>query len=154
MVFLVPRLPLAQPINSVATNHIQRRMPDRLYEKRGLVKPSHFVYALIIMSKIAVIETGGKQYVVRENDVLSVEKLGDDMKPSAKIVFDKVLLVDDGKATRVGAPHVSGAKVTGEIVEEGRAKKVNVIRFRSKSRYFKKRGHRQPYSKIRITGIS
>jgi large subunit ribosomal protein L21 len=106
------------------------------------------------MSKIAIIETGGKQYVVKEDDVLSVEKIGGEKKPGSKLTFDKVLLVDDGKAAKVGTPHVSGVKVEAELIEDGLGKKISVIRFKAKSRYFKKKGHRQPYTKVKITKIS
>lgn len=103
------------------------------------------------MAKIAIIETGGKQYLVEKDSVLTVEKLvgGKD----GKVVFDKVLLTDDGKDTKIGAPYVSGAKVTGEIISEGRQKKVIVIRYRQKSRYFKKKGHRQPFTKVKISAL-
>lgn len=101
----------------------------------------------------AVIATGGKQYVVHEGDFLNVEKIAGDHKEGAKIEFSEVLLVDDGKSTKVGEPTVSGAKVVAEFVEEGRDKKVEVIRFRSKSRYFKNRGHRQPYTRVKVTKI-
>lgn len=103
------------------------------------------------MAKIAIIEAGGKQYVVTQDSVLNVEKIPG--QKGGKITFDKVLLTDDGKETKVGAPYVSGAKVSAELIEEGRAKKVTVIRYRQKSRYFKKKGHRQPYTKIRITAL-
>jgi len=103
------------------------------------------------MAKIAVIETGGKQYVVADGDVVTIEKVP--AEKGGKVTFDKVLLVDDGKAVTVGAPHVSGAKVTGELVSEGRAKKVTVIRYRQKSRYFKKKGHRQAFAKVKITAL-
>ncbi|KKW44820.1 MAG: 50S ribosomal protein L21 [Parcubacteria group bacterium GW2011_GWA2_56_21] len=105
------------------------------------------------MAKIAIIETGGKQYVVTQDSVLDIEKLEGVTGEGAKITFDKVLLTDDGKETTVGAPYVKGAKVSAELVEEGRDKKVTVIRYRQKSRYFKKRGHRQPYAKVRITAL-
>jgi large subunit ribosomal protein L21 len=100
--------------------------------------------------KIAVIETGGKQYLVSEGSVLEIEKIE---SKGGKVVFDKVLLVDDGAKTSVGAPHVSGAKVSAEILEDGRADKVTVIHYRPKSRYFKKRGHRQPFTKVKITAL-
>lgn len=100
--------------------------------------------------KTAIIETGGKQYLVTENLVLNVEKIKGTDTPGAKITFDNVLLVDDGSVTKVGMPYVAGAHVTAELVEEGRAKKVTVIRYRQKSRYAKKKGHRQPYAKVRI----
>ena len=105
------------------------------------------------MAKIAIIETGGKQYVVTKDSVLHVEKLEGVSEKGAKITFDRVLLTDDGSETKVGSPYVSGAKVSAELVEEGRGDKVTVIRYRQKSRYFKKKGHRQPYAKVRITSL-
>ena len=103
------------------------------------------------MGKIAIIQTGGKQYVVENGTVLNVEKLP--VQKDNKVVFDKVLLVDDGSKVEVGSPHIAGAKVSAELVSEGRAKKVTVIRYRQKSRYYKKKGHRQPYAKVRITAL-
>ncbi len=105
------------------------------------------------MAKIAIIETGGKQYVVTQDSVLDIEKISG-TKVGDKITFDKVLLTDDGKETVVGAPYVSGAKVSAELMQEGREAKVTVIRYRQKSRYFKKGGHRQPFAKVRITALS
>jgi large subunit ribosomal protein L21 len=103
------------------------------------------------MAKIAIIETGGKQYVVTNDSVLTIEKL--EANVGDKVTFDKVLLVDDGAKANVGNPYVSGAKVTGELLAEGRDAKVTVIHYRQKSRYFKKRGHRQPFSKVKITAL-
>ena len=105
------------------------------------------------MAKIAIIETGGKQYVVAKDSVLRVEKLEGVSEKGAKVTFDKVLLTDDGSDTKVGAPYLDGAKVSAELVEQGRADKVTVIRYRQKSRYFKKKGHRQPFAKVRITAL-
>ncbi|MDO8521893.1 MAG: 50S ribosomal protein L21 [bacterium] len=102
------------------------------------------------MAKIAIIETGGKQYLVTQDTVLNVEKLPATV---GKISFDKVLLIDDGKETKIGAPYISGAVVSAEHVAEGRNKTVTVIKYRQKSRYFKKRGHRQPFTKVRITAL-
>lgn len=103
------------------------------------------------MSKTAVIKTGGKQYIVREDDVLSIEKL--DQAEGDKISFDEVLLVDDGTTATVGAPFVSGASVSAEVIEQGRAKKLLVSRYRQKSRSLVRNGHRQPFTKVKITGI-
>ena len=105
--------------------------------------------------EFAVIETGGKQYVVSVGDILTIEKLvndkGEEYKEGATVVFDKVLLVDNGKdATTIGTPYIDGAKVTAKFEEAGKGKKIHVIRFKSKSRYFKKYGHRQPYNKVKI----
>ncbi len=106
------------------------------------------------MAKIAIIETGGKQYVVTQDSVIDVELVKGAEKAGDKITFDKVLLTDDGSAAVVGAPYISGAKVSAELVENARAPKVTVIRYRQKSRYAKKRGHRQPFAKVRITALA
>jgi len=97
----------------------------------------------------AVIMTGGKQYQVFAGEYLKVEKISDNLK----IFFDKVLLTDDGSKTVVGSPTISGAKVSAEVMEVGRADKVTVIKYKQKSRYFKKRGHRQPYTKVMILEV-
>lgn len=108
-------------------------------------------YTSATMSKTAVIMTGGKQYIVRENDVLSIEKLTKD--EGEKVSFDEVLLVDDGSKATVGTPFISGASVSAEVVENGLGKKKLVSRYRAKSRSLVRRGHRQPFTKIKITGI-
>ncbi|MBI5645239.1 50S ribosomal protein L21 [Candidatus Kaiserbacteria bacterium] len=105
------------------------------------------------MAKIAIIETGGKQYVVMQDSVLDVEILKSVQKAGDKITFDKVLLTDDGKETMVGSPYIEGAEVAAELVKNARAPKVTVLRYRQKSRYYKKKGHRQPFSKVRITAL-
>lgn len=106
------------------------------------------------MADIAIIETGGKQYIVENGMVLRVEKISGSHKTGDTLSFDKVLLVDDGSATKIGSPYLEGTKVSAKLLEEGRADKVTVIRYRQKSRHFVKRGHRQPYAKIRITSLS
>ena len=98
----------------------------------------------------AVIKTGGKQYKVAEGDVLRVEKL--EFK-DGNVVFDEVLLVVNGEV-KVGQPIVSGAKVTAKVLEEGKGEKKMVFRYKSKTRQHKKKGHRQPYTKIQITKIT
>ena len=102
----------------------------------------------------AVIFTGGKQYKVAVGDSLKIEKIIGEHKVGDKLVFDKVLLLDNAGETAVGAPHVAGAKVEGEIVEIGRNKTVNVVHYKQKSKYFKKYGHRQPYFKVSITKVA
>lgn len=105
------------------------------------------------MKEFAVIKTGGKQYRVSAGDVLNIEKLQGDFKDGDKITFDEVLLVDNGKDTTIGTPVIKGAKVEATLKESGRAKKITVIKFKSKSRYFNKRGHRQPFFKVQIDAI-
>jgi|SRR3989338_9326964 len=103
------------------------------------------------MSIFAVIKTGGKQYKVAEGDVLEVEKLEHD---GVQVVFEEVLLVGDSKDAKVGKPLVSGAKVEARVIEDGKAKKKMVFRYKAKTRRRKKKGHRQPYTKIQITKIT
>ena len=99
----------------------------------------------------AVVATGGKQYKVQEGDVLSIEKLE---TKEGEVVFDDVLLVANDKDVKVGKPNVSGAKVQAKVLEEGKGKKKMVFRYHSKTRYRKKKGHRQPYTKVQITKIT
>ncbi len=100
----------------------------------------------------AVIANGGKQYLVKVGDVLTLEKM--EGNAGDVVTFDQVLLVDDGATTKLGAPTIAGATVTGEFVEAGRAKKIDVIKYQPKSRYYKKSGHRQPFVKVKITAIA
>lgn len=98
----------------------------------------------------AVIKTGGKQYRVTEGDIFNVEKLN--LEPGDKITFDKVLMLGDGENLQIGTPYVE-SKVYGEVVENGKAEKVIIFKYKSKKDYRKKQGHRQPYTMIKITGI-
>lgn len=103
--------------------------------------------------EFAVIKTGGKQYKVSVGDVLKIEKLSGEFTVGDKIVFDKVLLVDNGKDTTIGTPYIESASVEGIFQSEGRHAKVDVIKYKQKSRYFKKNGHRQPFFQIKISAI-
>src|SRR3989338_6596247 len=96
----------------------------------------------------AVIKTGGKQYKVAQGDKLLIEKL--EAEAGKDVVFDQVLLVDDN----IGTPLVNGASVTGRVLEQGRAKKKIVFKYASKTRYKKKKGNRQPFTKVEITAIT
>ena len=99
----------------------------------------------------AVIKTGGKQYRGSEGDRLRVEKLPGE--PGAQVTFDEVLMIG-GEKVAIGTPVVKGAKVRAEIVTQGRDKKVIVFKFRRRKNYRRKRGHRQPFTELKITGIS
>lgn len=102
---------------------------------------------------MAVITTGGKQYLVKEGQELTVEKLTN--KPESTLEFDALLVTDEeGKDVKVGEPTVSGAKVSAKVMEHGRAKKVSVIKYKPKSRYRRNVGHRQPFTKIKIEKIT
>ena len=99
----------------------------------------------------AIVETGGKQVKVTEGSTVTVEKL--DVKDGEKVTFDKVLLVDDGTTTKVGVPHVKGASVEGELVSTTKGKKLYVEKFKSKTGYSRRVGHRQLHSTVKITKI-
>ena len=100
----------------------------------------------------AVIETGGKQYRVQEGDVITVEKLK--VEAGDKIEFDKVMVLSDGKEVQVGAPYLAETKIFGSVVENGKAQKVIIFKYKSKKDYRKKQGHRQPYTMVEITSLS
>ena len=105
--------------------------------------------------EFAIIQTGGKQYLVEEGASVKIEKIKGDQKVGDPVVFDQVLLSDNGKdTTTVGAPFIKGAKVEGTIAKIARAPKVTVIKYKAKSNYFKKRGHRQPYFEVKITKLA
>ncbi len=101
----------------------------------------------------AVIQTGGKQYKISKGDSLKIEKIKGVFSIGDKITFDKVLLVDNGKDATIGTPYISGAEVDAILEEIGRNKTVDVIKYKQKSRYFKKNGHRQPWFKVKIENI-
>ncbi len=103
--------------------------------------------------EFAVIKTGGKQYKVSEGDTVSIEKIKGEYTKGDKLTFNEVLLVDNGKDTTIGTPFITGAKVVGEIVEIGRGRKLLVMKYKQKSRYLKRNGHRQPFFKVKITSI-
>ncbi len=103
--------------------------------------------------EFAVIFTGGKQYKVSVGDVIRIEKLEGNFNTGDKIVFDKVLLVDNGVDTTIGNPYISGAKVESLFQKSGKGKTVKVVKYLQKSRYLKKNGHRQPFVEVKISAI-
>lgn len=107
--------------------------------------------SLIRITMFAVIETGGKQYRVSPGTKIKVEKLASE---GEDFVFDRVLLVNDGKAVKIGKPYLDGSKVEAKILRQGRADKKIVFRYHSKTRYRKKKGHRQHYTEVEITNIA
>lgn len=100
----------------------------------------------------AVIKTGGKQYRVAKDDVITIEKL--DGEAGSKIEFSDVLMVGEGGSVKVGAPIVSGAKVTAELVEQTRGPRVITLKKRRRKNSRRRRGHRQDLTTVRITGIT
>jgi large subunit ribosomal protein L21 len=104
-------------------------------------------------SEFAVIHTGGKQYQVQVGDSIKIEKLPGEFQAGDKIIFEKVMLVDNGVDTTIGVPYIPGASVEALFEKAGRAQKVIVLRYKQKSRYFKKNGHRQPYVQVKISAI-
>ncbi len=104
--------------------------------------------------EIAVIKTGGKQYVVSKGTIITIERLAEEVKKGDAVSFDEVLMVDNGKDTTLGTPVIKGAKVSATVLSVGRAKKVEVVKYKAKSRYLKRRGHRQHFVKVQIDAIA
>ena len=98
----------------------------------------------------AVIETGGKQYLIKSGDTLKVEKL--DAEAGKEFVFDKVLLLseDDGTDVKIGMPYLDGVSISAEVMEQGRNKKIRVVKFKRKVRYRRVAGHRQHFTKVKV----
>ena len=98
----------------------------------------------------AIIKTGGKQYCVEEGKVITIEKL--DVEAGAEVAFDEVLLVS-GDSVKIGQPTVAGAKVTGKVLEQGKGAKIRIFKYKAKSTYRRRQGHRQPFTKVQIEKI-
>lgn len=98
----------------------------------------------------AIIKTGGKQYCVEEGKVITTEKL--DVEAGAEVAFDEVLLVS-GDSVKIGQPTVAGAKVTGKVLEQGKGAKIRIFKYKAKSNYRRRQGHRQPFTKVQIEKI-
>ena len=104
------------------------------------------------MTQIAIIQTEGKQFKVSSGQKIKIEKISAD--EGGNFVFDKVLLATDGEKIKIGTPYIDGAKIEGKILKQGREKKKIVFRYHSKTRYRKKKGHRQDYTEVEIGKIS
>lgn len=100
----------------------------------------------------AVIATGGKQYRVTEEDTIRVEKL--DAEVGDEIVFDRVLMIGGGDETLIGNPHVDGAKVLATVTSTGKSDKIIVYKYKRKSGYHKKNGHRQAFTEVKIDAVT
>lgn len=100
----------------------------------------------------AVISSGGKQYRVAEGQTLKVERLS--VEPGSSVDIDKVLMVVDGDQVTVGSPYVAGSIVSATVEEHGRGDKIRIIKFRRRKHHQKQTGHRQHYTKLKITGIT
>ncbi len=110
--------------------------------------------------KLAVIKTGGKQYIVSPGQKIKIEKIKeislkdkkikDDTKKNQEVIFDKVLLLQKDNKLEIGTPFIKGAKVIGKVIQQGKAKKVIVFKYKAKKRYKVKKGHRQPFMEIEI----
>ncbi len=99
----------------------------------------------------AVIRSGGSQHRVQEGELLRVQKL--DVPEGEQLTLDQVLLVSDGTRTVLGTPLVAGAAVTAEVVRQGRARRIRIIKMKRRKHHLRRQGHRQPYTELRITGI-
>ena len=99
----------------------------------------------------AIIKTGGKQYKVSEGDEIIIEKL--EVEENSSVTFEEVLGVFDGENIKVGTPVVEGAKVTGTVVKNGKGPKIRIFKYKHKTNYRRRAGHRQPFTKVKIEKI-
>ena len=113
--------------------------------------PTPILKAVLETDMYAVIESGGKQHRVEEGEVLKLEKL--EIATGEKVNFDKILMVGEGDSVKVGTPYVKGSQVTAEVLKQGRAKKVHIIKFNRRKHFRKQQGHRQWFTEVKITGI-
>ena len=104
------------------------------------------------MSKNAIFETGGKQYKVKEGDIIFIERLPSEADETVE--FSNVLAIFDEKDSSIGSPYVAGATVEATVVKNGKSKKIIVFKMKRRKGYRRKQGHRQPYTKIKIEKIS
>lgn len=128
-----------QPRGEALENREKFRLPYPASKLRGGVQ------------MYAIIETGGKQYKVAEGDIITVEKLG--VEAGQDYTFDKVLVLAKDGDVKIGAPYVEGAAVTASVIGDGKAKKVVVYKYKPKKGFHKKRGHRQPFTKLQIKSL-
>ena len=99
----------------------------------------------------AIIKTGGKQYKVSEGDEVIIEKL--EVEEGGSVTFEEVLTVVDGDNVKIGQPLVKGAKVTGSVVKNGKGPKIRIFKYKHKTNYHRRQGHRQPFTKVKIEKI-
>ena len=99
----------------------------------------------------AVIKTGGKQYKISEGDEIIVEKLN--VEEGEKVIFDEVFAIIDGEEVKIGKPKVEGAKVTASVVKNGKGPKIRIFKYKHKTNYRRRMGHRQPFTKVKIEKI-
>jgi large subunit ribosomal protein L21 len=135
-----------------------KKLPTERKKEWSYSNNLHFLESRVEWSSIAkamefaIIETGGKQYKVSAGETVRVERIVG-KKAGDAVVFDKVLLVDNGSDTTIGAPYITGASVSGTIAKEGRDAKVMVVKYKQKSRYLKRNGHRQHFMDVTINSI-
>lgn len=99
----------------------------------------------------AIIKTGGKQYKVSEGDEIIIEKL--EVEEKASVTFEEVLGIFDGEKSKIGTPVVKGAKVTASVVKNGKGPKIRILKYKHKTNYRRRQGHRQPFTKVKIEKI-
>lgn len=104
-----------------------------------------------VLSLYAIIKTGGKQYKVAEGSEIIIEKL--DVEEGSEVTFEEVLAVGEGEEIKFGRPLVEGAKVTGSVVKNGKGPKIRIFKYKHKTNYRRRQGHRQPFTKVKIEKI-
>lgn len=125
---------------------------ERVVKSKAEVKPTETGKAAAKELAWAVVLLGGTQWRVREGDTLTVNRVAE--KPEQEFSVDKVYLLFDGKELKMGQPEVFGAKVTFAVLRELRGNKIDVFKYKAKSRYRKRKGHRQALSRVKVARIS
>ena len=100
----------------------------------------------------AIVNSGGKQYKIREGEILRIEKVTGEI--GSEILFDQVLMVSDGENVTIGQPNLENVEIRGHVVEQGKAKKIIVFKYKRRKRYRRKQGHRQQYTAVKIDKIA
>lgn len=137
----------SKKVTKKAAKKTTKKVAKKAVKKAAQKKPA-------VSHEFAVIETGGKQYMVSVGDVLNVELLGNSFKEGDKIEFDKVLMVDNGSDTTIGMPYIKGAKVKATYQGEEKGKKIRIVRYKAKSNRDRRIGHRQKYARVKIEALT
>lgn len=141
------------------TKKVAKNVADKAPTK-SVKKPIKKVTKKIVSKKVssstefAIIETGGKQYMVSVGDIVDVELLDSSLKEGDSVKFDKVLMVDNGKDTTIGMPYIDGAVVKAVFQEIKKGKKLHIVRYKAKSNRERRIGHRQRYSRVKIEALT
>jgi len=140
-------------VTKKATKKVAKKATEKVVAKKVTKKIAKKTTNPGKGDEFAIIETGGKQYMVSVGDIVDVELLGSELKDGDKVEFDKVVMVDNGKDTTIGMPYIEGAKVKATYQAGIKGKKLTIVRYKAKSNRNRRIGHRQKYSQVKIEAL-